>query len=415
VAKQTINIGTNRDDGTGDLLRTAFEKVNSNFTELYAEVGGDTLSAIKFTNNVISTDNSNQNLILTPNGVGKIDVTNDLLVRGASEFIGDISGNNITASGDVVIGGNFTVTGTTNLSSSLTATSLNLTTLTVSGVTTSNSGTYSGALTVQGLLNATGSIDLGDTSADTITVTGRFDSSLVPSAGNTNDIGSGSLRWKDIYSNTINTSGNATISGDGTVSGNLTVTGVTTINGKLTTDNIEIENNTLQNFNTNQDLILDAHGTGNILIRAGLVVDSSQTIDFSSNKIQSVGSPTAASDAANKAYVDGRTLANITSAGATTTDGITVATLSTAGITIGNNNINGTRTNEDIIIDPNGTGRVVINDDRLHIETEYTPASAVGAAGDQKGDVAVDQNYIYYCTADYNGGNIWKRVAISTW
>lgn len=36
MAIQTINLGTYANDGTGDDLRTAFEKVNSNFTELGA-------------------------------------------------------------------------------------------------------------------------------------------------------------------------------------------------------------------------------------------------------------------------------------------------------------------------------------------------------------------------------------------
>jgi hypothetical protein len=35
MAKQTINIGTVANDGTGDPLRTAFDKANDNFTELY--------------------------------------------------------------------------------------------------------------------------------------------------------------------------------------------------------------------------------------------------------------------------------------------------------------------------------------------------------------------------------------------
>ena len=33
--KRVINIGTNADDGTGDLLRAAFEKVNQNFDDVW--------------------------------------------------------------------------------------------------------------------------------------------------------------------------------------------------------------------------------------------------------------------------------------------------------------------------------------------------------------------------------------------
>lgn len=36
MAQQTIGVGTSANDGTGDSFRGAFQKVNSNFTELYA-------------------------------------------------------------------------------------------------------------------------------------------------------------------------------------------------------------------------------------------------------------------------------------------------------------------------------------------------------------------------------------------
>ena len=35
MAKQTINIGTSANKGDGDPLRTAFTKINQNFTEVY--------------------------------------------------------------------------------------------------------------------------------------------------------------------------------------------------------------------------------------------------------------------------------------------------------------------------------------------------------------------------------------------
>lgn len=47
MAKQVINIGTTANDGTGDPLRSAFDKVNDNFTELYDADAGDVNS---FTN-----------------------------------------------------------------------------------------------------------------------------------------------------------------------------------------------------------------------------------------------------------------------------------------------------------------------------------------------------------------------------
>ena len=46
------------------------------------------------------------------------------------------------------------------------------------------------------------------------------------------------------------------------------------------------------------------------------------------------------------------------------------------------------------------------------------PSTSIGASGDLQGMVAFDGTYMYYCTANYDGGtNIWKRVAWSgdTW
>ena len=61
MAKQNINVGTAANDKKGDSLRAAFQKVNSNFTELYeavglAATGQDT--ALTFLGSTLSTDDS---------------------------------------------------------------------------------------------------------------------------------------------------------------------------------------------------------------------------------------------------------------------------------------------------------------------------------------------------------------------
>lgn len=40
MAQQNINVGAAADDGTGDPIRTAFQKCEANFTELYGMSGG---------------------------------------------------------------------------------------------------------------------------------------------------------------------------------------------------------------------------------------------------------------------------------------------------------------------------------------------------------------------------------------
>lgn len=56
-AQQTINVGTTSNDGTGDTLRSAFQKVNSNFTELYASGDGDVNGPGSSTDNSLATFN----------------------------------------------------------------------------------------------------------------------------------------------------------------------------------------------------------------------------------------------------------------------------------------------------------------------------------------------------------------------
>ncbi len=505
MAKQTINVGTNQDDGTGDNLRAAFVKVNENFTEVYTELGGVALSNIKMSGSTISTDTSNSGIIIDPNGTGTITLTGDTTLTGTLDVSGALSPASLAVTAGATVGGDLGVTGT------LTA------------------GTFSpGSITVSGTSNLNGDVNLGDASGDTITVTGRFDSSIVPSVTDTNDIGSATLRWKDVYSNTLNTSGDATVGGNLAVTGNVTIGGnITigdadtddiTINAELANDlipnsdslynigssdkryltvfgdrfigtsaeigGLQVISNTIQSLSTNSNITINPQGTGIAIVAGQLRVDGTlqingtQTIDMGSNRIQTVATPTSATDAATKGYVDGlasnyataaqgvtadsavqnilisgddssaqtvtdgyvidfngeglvttsvtankvaisvatQTLETVTNAGATTINAVTVGSVLVDGLTITDNNITGSRSNDDIILDPAGTGTVDINANRIRVSNPKTPASAVGAAGDQEGDIAWDTQYIYVCTANYDGAtSVWKRVAISTW
>jgi len=72
MAKQTVNIGAAANDGTGDALRTAFDKINDNFNELYAVTGAGTGQNIAISGNSVISENSNGNIILDPNGTGRV-------------------------------------------------------------------------------------------------------------------------------------------------------------------------------------------------------------------------------------------------------------------------------------------------------------------------------------------------------
>lgn len=136
MARQNINIGTVANDGTGDDLRVAMQKVNDNFTELYgASPFGQ---QITIAGNEIRSNTTNANLKLTASGTGVIEFegvqirdnhieatrSNDDLVLGASgtgnvvvEGI-RINGTEISSddSSQITLKENVLVTGTLNAS-----------------------------------------------------------------------------------------------------------------------------------------------------------------------------------------------------------------------------------------------------------------------------------------------------------
>jgi len=361
MSKQTINVGTNQDDGTGDNLRAAFVKVNENFTEVYTELGGTSLSNITFTGSTITTDTTNSGIIIDPQGSGTITLT------GATTVSGGLTSDTITTTGNASIGGALTA------------------------------GSFSPTSLTTGTISITGDTDLGNATSDTITATARFDSDLVPSTNNARDIGSSSLRWQDVFSTTVNTSGAATIGGNLDVTGNVTIGGSITI-GDADTDNISvnaeldghlvpntdskynigssskkylnvfadvihgdqaqlgnvlIESSTITTETSNQNIVINPHGTGIVSVTGQLrvtgtfQVNGTQTIDMGSNKITSVATPVASTDAATKSYVDGNSINNVVE--------------DTTPQLGGNLDVNGksivtSRTNENIVLDPNGTG-----------------------------------------------------------
>lgn len=56
-------------------------------------------------------------------------------------------------------------------------------------------------------------------------------------------------------------------------------------------------------------------------------------------------------------------------------------------------------------------------DGKTTFPVNAAPANNYGVAGDKAGMVAFDNNYVYYCTANYvnNSTPIWKRTALTAW
>ena len=136
MTQYSIDIGAVPDDGQGDPLRTAFNYTNLNFDQIFAS--GPVLSNVAIANNTIRTIDSNGDLILAPNGIGKIQIKNSLVPSfdnvyelgsptarfntiyvGSGGFNvpsitvpGNVTANNIIGNTSIVSGGNITSGGT---------------------------------------------------------------------------------------------------------------------------------------------------------------------------------------------------------------------------------------------------------------------------------------------------------------
>ena len=125
MAKQTINIGTIADDGTGSTIRAGGDLVNDNFNEIYSKIGdGSDLYSLTFpnaTDTVVARNTSDTltNKTLTSPAINTPTITSGVIATSldlnASELILDADADtSITADTDdqidIKIGGNDRIT-----------------------------------------------------------------------------------------------------------------------------------------------------------------------------------------------------------------------------------------------------------------------------------------------------------------
>jgi len=311
MAQQTLNIGSNANDGTGDTLRVAMDKVNDNFTEIYASPLFN--DAILISGNEISATRTNDDLVFAPAGTGSI--TMPALRFNGNNIEGTRSNDNInllpSGTGSVVFGA-IKIKGTSLSSDDSTTININ------DGLIVDGTLNVSGAATLDGATNlgSTLAVPSGLTTLSTLTVTSSTD--LVGSVAIDN------LTFND---NTIGSSSNADI--------NLTPGGTgSVVVSNLTVDsNINITDNEIKATASNSDLLISAAGTGSVVM---------------------------AKTDINGGTIDNTTIGATTPAAGTFTTITANTSASIDGVTISDNTITST-SNADLELSGNGSGTVTVN------------------------------------------------------
>jgi hypothetical protein len=398
MARQNINIGSSANDGTGDPLRTAFDKINDNFVELYGTDNDiNTLDANLDVNNfAITTGVTNGDITVTPNGTGSIKL-------GAMKF----NGTTLSSDDSTIININegLIVDGTANISGATTlATSLTLATgATVTGILDEDNMSTDSATQLATQQSIKAYVDSQVTAQD-------LDFACDDSTTLSIDLDSESLQFSGGTGITTAGTGNTvTIAIDGTVTtltGSQTLTNkvltaptinAATMTGTVTVDSISMADNTITTNASNADLELDASGTGSVrLIAPTTAVSTLTTADITTTgthtitgqldaegvRIKDNTVTTLASNANLELSANGTGVVDVkkamTTVGQTITGNVAITgQLDIDNISVSGNGIIATNSNGGININPNGLGSVTIGGSNVSVPSTLTANSDI--------------------------------------
>jgi hypothetical protein len=340
MTRQNINIGSTANDGTGDPLRTAFDKINDNFVELYGSDNDiNTLDANLNVNNFsITTGVTNGNITITPNGTGNINL-------GALKF----NGTSISSDDSTIVNINeaLRVEGALTATGALTSnTSLTLATgATVTGIDNGTLGSSATLLATQGAIKTY--IDAQNTS-QALTFVGDDSTGTAVNSGETFQIAGGTGLTSAVSGDTLTLNIDSTVA---TLTGTQILTNKTltapVMTGNVAIDNIIINDSEIST-SSNAVLTLNPGGTGTIALSANTDV----TGTLSSSALLTVS--------AGGADITGTLITD----DVTTTGNVTISgSLGLGSLNIGDLNITPegkitTDTNGDVDVVPSGTGAI---------------------------------------------------------
>jgi hypothetical protein len=246
MARQNINLGTNANDGTGDNLRDAMIKVNDSLIELYSRTGGDatqTGTSIGVSGNILGIGGD---MTITTNNLGNLSIAATTYITKDVFLLANVRINSTEADPD-------------------------------------------SSLIVEGNVKLRGNTTLGDVPLiDRVILNSYVTGSIIPSFNLGFDLGSSSLRYRDVFvggtldSTSIYTAG-ANING-GTIDS--TFIGLTNpLEGRFTTlrgdesylGNLLIRNNQISTNSLNTDIEIKPDGSGNVYVSTKLIVGAGTT------------------------------------------------------------------------------------------------------------------------------------------
>ncbi len=340
MARQNINIGSTANDGTGDPLRTAFDKINDNFVELYGTDNDiTTLDANLDVNNFsITTGVTNGNITVTPNGTGNINL-GALKFNGTSISSDDSTIVNINEA--LRVEGVLTATGALTSNTSLTLASG----ATVTGIDNGALGSSASLLATQGAIKTY--IDAQNTS-QALTFVGDDSTGTAVNSGETFQIAGGTGLTSVVSGDTLTLNIDSSVA---TLTGSQILTDKTltapVMTGNVAIDNIIINDSEIST-SSNAVLTLNPGGSGTIALSANTAV----TGTLSSSALLTVS--------AGGADITGTLITDdVTTVGNVTISG----SLGLGSLNIGDLNITAegaitTDTNGDVDVIPSGTGAI---------------------------------------------------------
>jgi Concanavalin A-like lectin/glucanases superfamily len=404
--------------------------------------------------NRITTTNSNADLELGAAGTGRVyipsnnlTVENNLSVGGTTSLKGTTITGTLTQTGNQTITGNTTQTGSFLLNGALTANNLFLQKLSLQQNTiTTTSGNDNLVLSANGTgsiyvpsnnvifdrnLTVNGTLNLNNLSVSSTITAGKFSTGDIQIEGNliTTTLSSSNLELRAngaalVYvpsnnvqldqnltvngstylkntnlTGTFNQTGNSTRTGNVYQTGNYSVTGSITIGDYAQFTDVRINNNSITTTIGNNDLSLQASGTGKVIVPNNNVALSR-----------------------NLTVVGSTTTANLTSTGT-----VTAPTITDGDITLSGNTVTTSLSNSNLVLKAHGTGKIYVPSNNVTITNNLTvngssTLSSVAVSGTithtgntvQTGNLTENGNFTLNGVMNVSGISNFANVRVQT-